>query len=69
MSEELWTLGVTELATRIRERQVSSREVVEAHLARIEAVNSQLNAVVVVLAESALEVEASQSRRESCQRK
>ncbi len=51
---ELWRLGASELAGRIRARQVSSREVVEAHLGRIEAVNPRLNAVTVVLAEDAL---------------
>jgi amidase len=50
---ELWRMGATELAARIRAREVSSREVVEAHLARIEAVNPRINAVTVVLAESA----------------
>ena len=52
---ELWRLGATELATLIRSREVSSHEVVEAHLRRIEAVNPAINAVPVVLAERALE--------------
>lgn len=43
---ELWQLGALELAEKIRTREVSSREVVEAHLARIDAVNPHLNAVV-----------------------
>lgn len=55
MGQELWKLGAVELAEAIRSRRVSSREVVEAHLSRIEAVNPSLNAVVVVLAEQALE--------------
>ena len=54
MSQPLWSQSATTLARMIREREVSSREVVEAHLERIEAVNSQVNAVTVVLAESAL---------------
>ncbi len=36
---EIWRMGAAELATRIRARDVSSREVVEAHLDRIQAVN------------------------------
>ena len=36
---EIWRMGAAELATRIRERDVSSREVVQAHLDRIQAVN------------------------------
>jgi amidase len=52
---ELWRIGATELAGLIRNRQVSSREVIEAHLRRIEAVNPQLNAVTVILGEQAIE--------------
>jgi amidase len=51
---ELWGLGASELAAAIRERRVSSREAVRAHLDRTEAVNSRLNAVVRVLGEEAL---------------
>ena len=43
---ELWELSALELAAAVRERAASSREVVEAHLARIDAVNPALNAVV-----------------------
>ncbi len=42
---ELIHLGAVELARRIADRQVSSREVVDAHIRRIEQVNPQLNAV------------------------
>ncbi len=45
---------LTEIAHAIRSRKVSSVEVVEAHLRRIETVNPQINAVVT-LADSALE--------------
>ncbi len=44
----------TELATLIRTKQVSSREVVQAHLDRIAAVNPKINAIVTLLAENAL---------------
>ncbi|MFE3956319.1 amidase [Nocardia sp. NPDC059091] len=54
MNEELWRKGAGELARLIREGEVSSTEVVTAHLARIEAVNPELNAITVVLAEQAL---------------
>jgi amidase len=53
MSEELWRRGAGELAGLIAAREVSAREVVDAHLERIEAVNGHLNAVVVVLADEA----------------
>jgi amidase len=52
---ELWSIGATELAGRIRTKQASSREAVEAHHRRIESVNPAINAVVIVLGEEALE--------------
>jgi amidase len=54
MTGELWRKGALELAGMIARKEVSSREVVEAHLARIDAVNPYLNAVVRRLDESAL---------------
>lgn len=50
---DLWRMSASELARAIDERQVSSREAVEAHLRRIEAVNPRMNAVVIVMAEEA----------------
>lgn len=44
--DELVTLSGVELARRIRTRQVTSRAVIDAHIARIEAVNPTINAVV-----------------------
>lgn len=55
MTTDLWRLGARELADAIRSGLVSCREVVEAHLRRIAAVNPCVNAVTVVLAEGALE--------------
>lgn len=55
MKSDLWRLGVADLARAIREKKVSSREVVQSHLERIEAVNAKLNAVTVVLREEALQ--------------
>ena len=54
MAGELWRKSASELAQRIRRRETTSREVVEAYLARIEDVNGHVNAITVVLAESAL---------------
>lgn len=51
---ELWQLGALELAAKIKAGDTSSRAVVEAHLARIDAVNPHLNAVVRRLDEQAL---------------
>ena len=52
---DLWRMGAMELAEAIRSRQTSSREVIEAHLRRIEEVNPFVNAVTVVLGEGAIE--------------
>ncbi|MFK8022455.1 MAG: amidase [Ilumatobacter sp.] len=51
---ELWEHSALELAAKIREREVTSRAVVEAHLARIDAVNGHLNAIVRRLDDEAL---------------
>ena len=51
---ELWRLGAADLAAAIQSGEVSSRQVVEAHLDRIEQVNATVNAVVRVLADEAL---------------
>ena len=53
--DELWRLSATELASRIRKKEVSSVEVVEAHFKRIDEVNNKVNAVTVTLEDSALE--------------
>ena len=47
-------LDAVELARRIRTREVSAREVMEAHLAQIERVNPHVNAIVTLVPERAL---------------
>lgn len=51
---QLYEYGAASLAKLIRSGEVSSREVVEAHLARIEQVDGYLGAIAVTLRESAL---------------
>jgi amidase len=51
---ELWQLGACELAALVARREVSVREVVAAHLERIDAVNPTVNAVTTDLADQAL---------------
>jgi amidase len=51
---DLWRMSALELAVVIRSHQASSRDVVEAHLRRIEAVNPAVNALTLVLADPAL---------------
>jgi amidase len=50
---ELWRWSATDLAHAIRTRRVSSREALEACLARMDAVNPRLNAVVDAMADAA----------------
>lgn len=66
MPNELWTKPATELASMVRQGETSSREIVEAFLARIDAVNPALNAVTVTLADSArAEADEADRRRDA----
>jgi amidase len=53
MSDELWRKSALELASDIRNRKVTSREVLEAHLDRVAKVNTHVNAIVRVMADDA----------------
>ncbi|PYP79872.1 MAG: amidase [Gemmatimonadetes bacterium] len=53
-SDEICDLTAVELAARIRRKQLSSREVMTAHLARIERTNPAINAIVTLVAERAM---------------
>jgi amidase len=53
-TRSLWQHDAVQLAALIRDRQVSSREVIQAHLDRIAEINPAVNAVTAVLAEPAL---------------
>lgn len=53
-SGPLHYLDATALATLIRTKQVSSRDIVQAHLDRIAATNPQVNAIVTLLGQDAL---------------
>src|SRR5437867_3901776 len=52
--EELCDATAIELASRIRRKEVSAREVMTAHLARIARVNPKINAIVTLVAERAM---------------
>src|SRR5262245_108893 len=54
-SADLCFLTATELARRIRAKEVSCREVMEAHLAQIDRINPGVNAIVTFLPEQALQ--------------
>ena len=47
--------GAAELAKKIRQKEASSLEIMQAHLELIERVNPQVNAIVTFLPELALE--------------
>jgi len=53
-SDELCEMGAVDLAARIRRKDVSAKEVMSAHLARIERVNPKVNAIVTLVADRAL---------------
>ena len=55
MAEPFWRWSASSLAAAIRSRECSSEEVVGSHLERIAAVNPEVNAVTMILAEEALE--------------
>ena len=55
MSELVWKTAV-ELAALIKRGEVSASEVLGAHLAQIDALNPELNAIVTYLPEMALEL-------------
>ncbi|MCW2698018.1 MAG: Amidase, Asp-tRNAAsn/Glu-tRNAGln amidotransferase subunit, partial [Modestobacter sp.] len=52
-ADDLCTRPATELATLVHSRQVSARELVDAHLERIDRLNPDLNAIVTLDAEGA----------------
>jgi len=52
--DALCDLSAVDLAARIQKREVSARDVMTAHLARVERVNPKVNAVVTLVAERAM---------------
>src|SRR5438552_11715920 len=50
---DLFQLDITELAPRLRKREVSAVEVTDAYLARIERLNPLINAYITVMADQA----------------
>jgi len=52
--DELCALSASELAARIRRKDVSARDVMTAHLARIERLNPKVNAIVTLVPERAM---------------
>ncbi|MCW2540118.1 MAG: amidase [Frankiales bacterium] len=54
MAEEITFQSAVALAAALRARQLSAREVVEAHLTQIDRVNPQVNAIVTIVAEQAI---------------
>jgi len=69
VDEDVAFLSATEIATAVRERQLSPLEVVDRYLGRIERLNPRLNAYITVTAEhartAARELEKKLSRRKA----
>lgn len=55
MGDEPWVMAASDLAAAIRDRRITSRAVVESHLERIKKINSSVNAITVVLEETAMQ--------------
>ncbi|MGD9714163.1 MAG: amidase [Thermomicrobiales bacterium] len=56
MTHEINFATARDLAAKIRERKISAREVLDAHLAQIDAINPTINAIVTLLPERAREI-------------
>src|SRR5918995_6782644 len=54
-ASEICFLTATELVRHVRAKELSALEVMEAHLAQIERVNPEVNAIVTITAEQALD--------------
>jgi amidase len=54
-SSEICFLTATELARRLRTKELSATEVMEAHLSQIERLNPKVNAIVTLLPEKAMD--------------
>ena len=52
--DDIVFLSAIELTARIRNKQISAREVMTAHLAQIERVNAKVNAIVTLVADRAM---------------
>jgi amidase len=60
---ELWERSAQELAALIASKQISSTEIIDAHLSRIEAVNPKVSAIVRVMADQARSAAAEADRK------
>lgn len=58
VATDLWRMSAGELGMLVARKTVSVREVVEAHLQRIQAVNSSVNAITMVLEDSLSDADA-----------
>ncbi len=64
-TRDICFLRATELARLIRDRELSAREVMEAHLEQIDRVNPQVNAIVTLLPDQALKQAAAADERQA----
>lgn len=64
-NDQLCLTSAVELARQIRDGRVSAREVMEAHLRRIERINPHINAIVSMIPERAMEAAATADARQA----
>src|SRR5262245_50520474 len=53
--DEICFLTATDMALKIRRKEISAREIMTAHLRQIERVNPSVNAIVTLVADQAME--------------
>lgn len=65
-STALWTLTASEIATKVKNKELSAVEVTKAALERLEQVNPSINAVVAEMPEEALSMAADIDKKIAC---
>ncbi len=60
---ELWKMNASEIVQLVKDRKVSCREIVQAHIDRIKEINPGINAVTVLLEEQALNMADNEDKK------
>lgn len=60
---ELWKMNASEIVQLVKERKVSCRETVQAHIDRIKEINPGINAITVLLEEQALDMADNEDKK------
>jgi amidase len=62
-ANDICLLSATNLSAKLRDRELSAREVMQSHLAQIERLNPRVNAIVTLVADQAMEAAAAADER------